>query len=196
MKLAVGRVMFGADHGVEYYYTLDTGNWPSITCSHPPVSGPDCPGTFIESIDRRNVANDASHNLVDPNLQPSRSQEFTFGLDHELTRTTSVGVRYVHKWVDRAVEAVCDPSYTCGVNNPGYGTAEYPFGAAFPRQPVAKRLYDSLEVRVRKRLASRWSMDTSYLWSRLWGNWSGIASSDEAVNCLQPNSCTAFDLLY
>ena len=39
-------------------------------------------------------------------------------------------------------------------------------------------------------------MDTSYLWSRLWGNWSGIASSDEAVNCLQPNSCAAFDLLY
>jgi len=98
--------------------------------------------------------------------------------------------------VDRAIEAVCDPQYVCGVNNPGFGPARYPFGPDFPVQPVAKRVYDGAEVRLQKRLANRTSLDASYLWSRLWGNWSGINSSDEAVSCLQPNSCTAFDLLY
>jgi len=94
------------------------------------------------------------------------------------------------------IEAVCDQSYSCGVNNPGFGTAVRPFGDAFPVQPVAKRVYDSAEVRLRKRHANGWSLDASYLWSRLRGNWSGINSSDEAVSCLQPNSCLAFDLLY
>jgi len=32
--------------------------------------------------------------------------------------------------------------------------------------------------------------------STLWGNWSGVGSSDEAVNCLQANSCLAFNFLY
>src|SRR5262249_13371317 len=50
--------------------------------------------------------------------------------------------------------------------------------------------------RLKKRYAHHWSMDASYLLSRLWGNWSGVASSDEAVNCLQPNSCLAFNFLY
>jgi len=32
--------------------------------------------------------------------------------------------------------------------------------------------------------------------NRLWGNWSGIASSDEAVSSLQPYAGRSFDLLY
>jgi hypothetical protein len=190
-KLALGRVMFGADQWVDYYYTLDTANWPSISCD-----GRNCPGTLIATFDHRPVANDPSHNLVDPNLRPTRSEELTAGLEHQVSRTTVLSGRYVHKWVDRAIEAVCDPQYVCGVNNPGFGPARYPFGPDFPVQPVAKRVYDGAEVRLQKRLANRTSLDASYLWSRLWGNWSGINSSDEAVSCLQPNSCTAFDLLY
>ena len=192
MKLAVGRVMFGADSWVNYYYTLDNPNWPAISCE----GTTNCPGTLIDVFDNRGVANDPAHNLVDPNLKPTRTEEATFGLDHELTPTMSIGARVVHKWADRVIEAVCDQTYTCGVNNPGFGTAVYPFGTSFPAQPVAKRTYDSAELRLRKRYADHWSLDASYLWSRLWGNWSGINSSDEAVSCLQPNSCTAFDLLY
>ena len=39
----------------------------------------------------------------------------------------SVGVRYVHKWIDYAIEAVCElvaGGEACGVNNPGFGTGE------------------------------------------------------------------------
>ncbi len=107
MKLTIGRVMFGGDNWVNYYYTLDTYDWPSISCGDgAPGSG--CPGTFIQAFDFRPVANNPSHDLVDPDLKPARSQEFTLGLDHELNRTMSIGVRYAHKWVDYAIEAVCD----------------------------------------------------------------------------------------
>ena len=44
------------------------------------------------------------------------------------------------------------PAYACGVNNPGFGTAGYPFGTSYPVQPMAKRAYDGLELRLRKRL--------------------------------------------
>ncbi len=44
--------------------------------------------------------------------------------------------------------------------------------------------------------SNRWSADVSYLYSYLRGNWSGIASSDEAVGSLQPNSGRSFNLLY
>jgi outer membrane receptor for ferrienterochelin and colicin len=201
MKLTIGRVMFGGDNWVNYYYTLDNPNWPAISCGDgQPGSG--CPGTFITQFDFRPVANNPTHDLVDPDLKAARSQEFTLGFDHELNRTMSLGLRYAHKWVDYAIEAVCNftPSgeEDCGVNNPGFGSelGTYPLGRQNPAQPPAVRDYDGLEVRLRKRLSNRWSADVSYLYSYLRGNWSGIASSDEAVNSLQPNSGRAFNLLY
>ena len=201
MKLTVGRVMFGGDNWVNYYYTLDSFDWPSISCGDgQPGSG--CPGEFITQFDFRPVANNPSHPLVDPDLNPARSQELTFGMEHELTRTMSLGVRYAHKWIDYAIEAVCNftPSgeEDCGVNNPGFGSelGTYPLGRNNPAQPAAVRDYDGIEVRLRKRLANRWSADLSYLYSKLRGNWSGIASSDEAVSSLQPNSGRSFNLLY
>jgi hypothetical protein len=203
MKLTLGRVMFGADRWMNWHFTLDTFDWASITCTDPPTFGtPGCPGTFIESFDFRPVANDAddpNFQLVDPDLKPIRTQEVTLGLDRELTRTMSVGVRYVHKWADYAIEAVCAlvPSgEACGVNNPGFGTGTHPFGTSLPPQPQAVRDYDGFEIRLRKRLSNNWSLDTSYVLSRLFGNWSGIASSDEAVGSLQPYSGRAFNLLY
>jgi hypothetical protein len=201
MKLTIGRVMFGGDNWVNYYYTLDSFDWPSISCGDgAPGSG--CPGTFITQFDFRPVANNPTHDLVDPNLKAARSQEFTFGLDHELNRTMSLGVRYAHKWVDYAIEAVCNFTASgeedCGVNNPGFGSelGTYPLGRSNPAQPAAVRDYDGIEIRLRKRLADRWSADVSYLYSSLRGNWSGIASSDEAVGSLQPNSGRSFNLLY
>ena len=201
MKLTIGRVMFGGDNWVNYYYTLDSFDWPSISCGDgQPGSG--CPGSFITQFDFRPVANNPNHDLVDPDLKAARSQEFTLGMDHELNRTMSIGVRYAHKWIDYAIEAVCNftPSgeEDCGVNNPGYGSelGTYPLGRSNPAQPPAVRDYDGIEVRLRKRLSNRWSADVSYLYSYLRGNWSGIASSDEAVGSLQPNSGRSFNLLY
>jgi hypothetical protein len=83
------------------------------------------------------------------------------------------------------------------VNNPGFGTiGKHPVPTVSQDQPPAYRVYDGITFELRKRYANRWSLDASYTYSRLWGNWSGVASSDEAVNCLQANSCLAFNFLY
>jgi hypothetical protein len=183
-KLEMPRGAWGAEHWIDYHYTLDTFNWPSINCTGEPGSG--CPGTFIEQADRRHVSNDPADPLIDQNLKPIRSQEFTLGLDHELNRLMSVGVRYAHKWLDRTIEDVGIQVAGVGevfmIANPGFGIAEYTLAgtcATCPAQPKAKRVYDGLEFRLRKRLANRWSMNSSYTYSRIYGNYAGLASSDE-----------------
>jgi outer membrane receptor for Fe3+-dicitrate len=71
------------------------------------------------------------------------------------------------------------------IANPGFGIAKdtllnsTPPCTTCPPQPPAKRVYDGVEFRLRKRLANRWSMNTSYTYSRIYGNYAGLASSDE-----------------
>jgi outer membrane receptor protein involved in Fe transport len=199
-KLEMPRGAWGADHWIDYHYTLDSFDWPSINCEGPVGSG--CPGTFIEQADRRHVSNDPNDNLIDPNLMPIRTQEFTLGVDHELSSTMSVGVRYAHKWLDRTIEDVGIQVAGVGevfmIANPGYGIAEFTLAATCPTcpaQPKAKRNYDGVEFRLRKRLANRWSMNTSYTWSRLVGNYSGLSSSDENGRN-SPSVLRFFDGLY
>jgi outer membrane receptor protein involved in Fe transport len=208
MKLSLSRILFGADRWVDYFYTLDTFNWPSIQCGYPPAGGASCPGTFIEQADFRHVANDPNDSLVDPNLKPMKTQEFTFGMDHELNKTMSVGVRYSHKWLNRTIEAfgvlVPNVGEIYRIANPGFGIDQSPLtdpvispGLVCPNcqpQPPAKRIYDGVEFRLRKRLSNRWEMDTSYTLSRLFGNYAGLANSDENGRT-DPNSSRNFDQL-
>ena len=196
-KLEMPRGSWGADHWILYYYTLDTANWPSISCEGPPGSG--CPGTFIEQVDNRHPSNDRNNPLIDPDLKPVRTQELTAGFDHELTRTMSFGVRYAHKWLDRTIEdvgiAVPGVGEVFYIANPGFGIAQHILGDQYPTTPKAKRVYDGVEFRLRKRLANRWSTDSSFLLSRLYGNYSGLASTDENGR-LSPNVDRLFDGLY
>jgi hypothetical protein len=131
-----------------------------------------------------------------------RTEELTGGIDHELTRTMSFSVRYSHKWLDRTIEDV-------GINVPGVGEVFYIANPGFgygdkvlaqqdanaPGTPKAKRIYDGVELRLKKRLSHRWSTDTSFLVSRLYGNYSGLASSDENGRT-SPNVDRNFDGLY
>jgi hypothetical protein len=183
-KLEMPRGAWGAEHWIDYHYTLDTYDWPSINCDGTVPS--QCPGTFIELADRRHVSNDPNDFLIDPNLKPVRTQEFTVGVDHELNRTMSVGVRYAHKWLDHTIEDVGIQVAGVGevfmIANPGYGIAEFTLAGTCPTcpaQPKAERTYDGLEFRLKKRFANRWSLNTSYLLSRIYGNYSGLSSSDE-----------------
>jgi hypothetical protein len=197
MKLEMPRGSWGADHWITYYYTLDTFNWPAIACDGPPGSG--CPGNYIEQVDNRHPSNDAANPLTDPNLKPVRTQEFIGGFDHELSRTMSFGIRYSHKKLDRTIEdvgiQVPDVGEVFYIANPGLGIAQHILGDAFPTTPKARRDYDGLELRLKKRLANRWSTNSSFLISRLYGNYSGLASSDENGRT-SPNVDRLFDGLY
>ena len=114
----------------------------------------------------------------------------------------SVGVRYAHKWLDRTIEDVGLQVPGVGevfkIANPGYGVAEYTLSVdcpTCPAQPKARRVYDGVEFRLRKRLSNRWFLNTSYTWSHLVGNYSGLTSSDENGRNA-PSVLRYFDGLY
>ncbi len=202
MKLELPRGAFGGDKWIESYYTLDTPNWNTIG-----VNG-NFPGTLIEQIDFRHTGSQPGDcatpanpdaNCIDPDLKPSRQQEFTIGLDHELNSRTSVGARYVHKQIDKTIDDV--GIIVPGVGevyyyaNPGYGLAEFTIGREYPAQPKAKRDYDGVEFRARRRMSDGLELNASYLISRLYGNFSGLASSDENGRS-SPNVNRFFDGIY
>src|SRR6185436_4472917 len=95
-----------------YYYTLDTYNWPDLIAAGCP---PACPGTKIRQTNFRLPSFGADS--LEPNLKPMKSEEFTAGLDHELNATLAVGVHYVHKQLDRAVE---DTGFLTPTGDEGY----------------------------------------------------------------------------
>jgi hypothetical protein len=179
-KLELPRGSFGGDKWLEYYYTLDTYDWKNL------VTGANCPpacaGTLIRGpIDFRFVSLDQDHQ--DPDLKPMKQQEATVGLEHQLSDVIALSVRYVHKQIDRAIEdtGALDPSGTeiYIIANPGENLASLAFTDPDVPNPKPVRDYDSVELAAEKRFANNWYLRTSYLWSRLHGNYSGLSQSDE-----------------
>jgi hypothetical protein len=206
LELPIGQ--WGGDHWINYYWSLDTYDWTTINCDEGTTG---CPGTFFEQWDARRSTNQVDPVLeayfnrpgmtgVDPNLMPVRTGEFMLGLDRELNRTMSLGVRYIHKWMDRTIEDIginfpgIGEVYVHG--NPGFGITEV-MVPSYPqyKTPKATRQYNAIEFRLRKRFANRWSGEANYTYSKLWGNYSGLASSDEGGRT-SPNVNRYFDNLY
>ena len=181
MFLAAGG--FGGYRQDAYYYTLDTYDWTTLGTA--PGCPPTCSGgTFIERFRYVYPYNDPTRYGIDPNLKPMRSQELALGADDQLGPNLTLGVRYVHKQVDRAIEdqgvTVTGVGSAYMITNPGFGIGRELI-PGLPLQPKAVRDYDSLEFRVSKRLAARWMLTGSYQWSRLYGNYNGLVSGDGVV---------------
>jgi hypothetical protein len=190
-KLELPQGSFGGQKWIEYYYTMDTPDWTSLVPSGCP---PACPGTMIRSTNFRLPSFGADS--LEPNLKPMRSQEFTTGIDHELNATMAVSVHYVHKQLDRAVEdtgfltPAGDEGYV--IANPSEGLTSLAFTNPNIPMPKPKRQYDSVEFAVDKRFANNWSLRAAYLWSRLYGNYSGLSQSDENGRA-DPNVGRSYD---
>ena len=97
-------------------------------------------------------------------------------------------MRYARKRFDRTIEdtGVLVPGIgeVYRITNPGEGIGEnvlrdFAGCTTCPNQPKPTRNYDGVEFRLRKRLSDSWSVTTTYLYSRLFGNYSGLTSSDE-----------------
>jgi hypothetical protein len=184
-KLELPRGSFGGDRWLEYYYTLDTFDWPNLLAS--PACPPACPGQLMRVTDFRHISVGSS--AIEPDLKPMRQQEATAGLEHQFSDVISASVRYVHKQIDRAIEdtqtATLDASGSeiYIIANPGEGLAEPAFraadGSVLAKVPKPVRDYDSVEFALEKRLSNRWFLRGSYLWSRLHGNYPGLSQSDE-----------------
>ena len=76
------------------------------------------------------------------------------------------------------------------IGNPGYHRAiEAISGVPYPK---AIRDYDAVEFVGRKLLDRNWALTASYVWSRLYGNYSGLSESDENGRT-EPNIGGTFD---
>jgi hypothetical protein len=200
-KLQLPRGSWGGDKWLEYYYTLDTYDYNTLLtpCPNGPTPSTPCRGTLIRGpIDFRHVSLEG---YIEPDLKPFSMQEAAFGFDHQLTARMAVGIRYVHKVVTKAIEDVgqldADQNEIYLIANPGFGIASTVYDVngntySNPPYPEAKRDYDSVEFSFDKRFADNWSLRASYMWSRLYGNYSGLSQSDENGRT-SPNVGRAFD---
>jgi hypothetical protein len=191
MKYELPRGSFGGDKWVDFFFSWDSPNWEAnstATCktgTNTISESPACPaGRFIEALDRRFNSAEALDETVDPDLKPMEENEFQLGLTRELTPRITVGARYVFKDLVRTIEDVGIIVPGIGevyyIANPGEGISLTLAGEpGIPDFPKAIREYQGLELTFNRRFSNNWGFFASYTLSRLYGNYSGLASSDE-----------------
>ena len=115
-------------------------------------------------------------------------REISFGLEKKLAEDLSATVRLVQKHLRYAIEDVGVISGRGDLllrDEPGLRLFPAAFRTAGSSTtsirpcPKAKREYWGLNLSLDKRFSRNWFGGFSYTWSRLTGNYSGLASSDE-----------------
>ncbi len=122
--------------------------------------------------------------LVDPDLKPFSSNEFTIGFERTLSENYIFRSRYTRKDVINAVEDAglqnAEGSEAYIIGNPGSGLhLQVLTEAGYLRSTTPQRLYNGVDVSLSRNLADNYYFNVNYTWSRLYGNYSGLASSDE-----------------
>ncbi|MFW6128923.1 MAG: TonB-dependent receptor [Candidatus Aminicenantaceae bacterium] len=192
MKLDMAVGSYGGFKWITEYYTLDTYQWQDIGQGN-------YPGEYIGYQNWRLP----SFDTTDPDLKPMAQMELSFGLEQEIMENLSGSVRFVYKHLIRAIEDVGvqtptgEQYYTA---NPGFGwTRPVSEGGKFSDDylpcPEAKREYYAVNINIDKRFSNNWLGGFSYTWSYLWGNYAGLASSDERGRN-SPNVERYFDLWF
>jgi hypothetical protein len=211
-KYELPRGSFGGNFFRNDYFeifpgqTINSFNRQTVINTNPDPIGGNCPlpsstGLSRCQLDFRIPSNLPGNSLdlgaVDPDIKAFQQSEYTFGVERDLGRGYLLSGRYTHKQVDVAVEDIGFISSTGGeayiIGNPGFGLAQQQSEANGFIGQKAVRDYDAAEFRVVKRFASTAYFDASYTWSRLFGNYAGLASSDEAGRT-SPNVNRNFDL--
>lgn len=197
MKYNLSRGSFGGEVFLRTFRALNTSDITSINLDNasnfPIIEGPS---------DLRfpsNVNLPGERPGIDPDLKPYREHEYSASAEYALGRDMVIGARFTRKILDRAIEDIGGVDPVTGtefftIGNPGRGIA---IDAFTPPTPDAIREYTGFELRVDKRFSKNYYINGSYLHSRLFGNYSGLASSDEStagVGRTDPNVNRFFDL--
>jgi len=179
-KYEIARGSFGGDVWHIFYRSLDTLDIGSLNLNNMP--GQDLWGS---STGFRDLRATAIHN-TDPNIKPMFQDSFNAGVDQQFGGTMALGIHYIHNNLGRTIEdmgALVNGDSVYVIGNPGEGQntitpSSYPATANFAT-PKPKRQYDALEVSFERRFSKNWFGSANYTLSRLYGNYSGLANSDE-----------------
>jgi Carboxypeptidase regulatory-like domain/TonB-dependent Receptor Plug Domain/TonB dependent receptor len=195
LKYELARGSFGGDYWWSHVYQLNNPDLSGLNASNPGALG-----TKITQYDNRSVHINEQGEIdgIDHDIKPMAHDAFDVTSDFLLTGNTTFTIRYAHKALVRGIEDIgildAEGSEIYTIGNPGFSetsdSAVTPTGASLV--PKAKRDYDGIEFRLTGRKPNLY-YNVSYTYSRLYGNWSGLASSDENGRS-DPNVSRAFDL--
>lgn len=193
-KYQMPRGSFGADRRVLYLYAIDDYRWTNVDCvvtDNDPAVPPDCGLPVLGVVNLRSSANDA----IDPDIRPTESRQWQVGVTHTLARGASFDLTFTRNELVRVIEDIgaFDPvlgAEIYAIGNPGEGESTY----ALPglRLPKARRVYQAVDLTYTRPFADGWHLRAAYTWSRLEGNFPGLASSDEGGRAV-PNFTRAWD---
>jgi len=195
MKLEMAEGSYGGFKWISHYYEMNTLDWKIGETTHPDMNmAPDF--VYIESLNWRIPSFDTTQ----PDMQPYSKIEYTAGIQRKLGEDVSLTARWLHNrilWAieDIGVQTPAGEQYYNG--NPGSDWINSIYlenlGPNIPECPKAQRRYHSVSVGLDKRFSNNWMGGVHYTWSNLWGNFSGLASSDE-FGRRSPNVERYFDM--
>ena len=181
-KYELARGSFGAESWCQHYRTLDTLDIGSLNLNNMP--GRDIWVTPGGCRDRRVPSFQGS---IDPDIEPMKQASTSIGYELQVDRNSVFTVHYIHNELLETIEDVGfltptgDEGYL--ISNPGKRQAavQFAYGATPSPQPVPrpKRQYDAMELGFARRFANNYFFSANYTLSRLYGNYAGLASSDE-----------------
>jgi hypothetical protein len=175
------RGSFGADFWTVYYRSLDTVNALSL-------SGNNMPGTNLWPSGAYRDRRVPNFNSVAPGIKPMSSDAYNAGIEYQLSNSMVLGASYIGNHLVRTIEdmgVLVDGNEVYQYVNPGEGIAKtYLSSSATPNNfatPKPVRNYDALQLTLTRRLYKGFSGQASYVYSRLYGNYAGMANSDEVT---------------
>jgi len=198
MKLSLAVGSFGGFKWKTAYYPLNTYEWDKIG-----LEGWDY-GEPLAVFDFRPPS---EIDMLDRDMKPMSQREISLGAEKKLAENLSLSIRVVNKKLLWAIEdiGIASPmGELYFTTNPGSdyikerweeqkAAGAVPQGA--PDIPKAKRDYWAVNISLDKRFSNNWMGGISYTWSRLTGNYSGLASGDE-YGRVSPNVERYFDTWY
>jgi len=187
MKLEMAEGSYGGFKWLSHYYDIVNPDWAATyqNTTHPQPGGL-YGGQYYETRNWREVSFDSTQ----PDMKPYQKNEFTFGVQKTLTEDWTVSGRFLYNYIVNAIEDIGvliggSENYYNG--NPGSQWIQdrYDEAQAADTMPdgvkatKAVRKYTSVTINLDRKFKNNWLGGLSYTWSRLYGNFAGLASSDE-----------------
>jgi hypothetical protein len=193
-KYELVRGSFGGDVWKEWWYSLDTTNIFSLGLNN--LQGRNLWSSTPGSFQDHRTPLDADS--LDPNLKPMFVTNTVLGVEYQINPQLAVSAHYVRTRLTRTIEDIgrlVDGNEVYTIGNPGEGrfvdeTNHYGATPDF-KMPKPDRRYDALELSVNRRFSNSWFLGANYTYSRLYGNYAGLSSTDEIVNGGLPNATWA-----
>jgi hypothetical protein len=182
MKLDMALGSYGGFQWISSYYDITTWDWTTFShYDHPVTDGSFLP--YFEDLNWRIPSYETTQSDTGAEkMKPYSKVEYTLGAQYKLMEDVSLTARFLHNRILWAIEDIGvqtpegEQYFTA---NPGSDWVNSFWAEGYWLTPKAQKNYYSVDIGIDKRFSNNWMGGFHYTWSYLWGNFSGLASSDE-----------------